>query len=89
MDRRRSPAFGFLRGVLPNTFTPSKDDPTRSNLAWYDALELFLLRLDDEAWNNYEMQRNLALLAEGRPIGYSNVDAALAERQRKRGENGR
>lgn len=81
MERRRSPQFGFLRGTLPNTFSPSPDDPTRSNLTWYDSLELFLLGLEDEAWNNYEMQHNLALLAEGRKTGYANIDAYAAERR--------
>lgn len=85
MARRRSPQYGFLRGTLPTSFAPSPHDPTRSNLAWYDSLELYLLAMDDERWNAYEMQHNLALLAEGRKTGYANIDAAAAEAARKRG----
>jgi hypothetical protein len=53
-------------------------------LAWFDALELFLLKLDDERWNEYEMQQNLARLSRGERTGYANVDAYAEEARRAR-----
>ena len=54
-----------MRHGVPTSLPPRSDDPTRSALTEADCLELALLALPQERWNEYEGKKNLDAFGAG------------------------
>ncbi len=63
-----------MRHGIPTSWPASPTDPTRNGLAWYDCLEMAILTMPQDAFNEHEANRNLDAIGRGEATGDPRVD---------------
>lgn len=86
-ERRSSAAWWSLRSGIPE-HGPSAADPTSTGLAWWDELELAIMRLSDEEMRAWEQNELKAKFLAGEMTGNARIDeiqkrVEMYERRRK------